>query len=130
MVIDVNHQNNEGKSALLSATSNGDVAMIELLHKFGGDVNLANKYELSPLIAATVRNSVSVVDRLIELGADIEFSPTRTALFETCEDENHKVIQALLRAGATISEETLAEVASHNDSQYEELLRATIKKRK
>jgi len=70
--ININHQNNDGSTALMYCVSHGDWApMTELLIKAGSDVNIANNSGNTALMYAIVRNNAKNVDMLIKAGADV-----------------------------------------------------------
>ena len=82
---DVNKTNNQGLSAIMYASRNGNSACVDALIKAGADVNKTNNEGLSATMYASRCGNSACVDALIKAGADVNSVNSRgeTALFVT-----------------------------------------------
>lgn len=70
--VDVNHQDNEGNTALHYAAWEGEDKTIEILVKNGADLNIKNNYGQTPLMFAVWNVKHCAAQTLLDLGADID----------------------------------------------------------
>jgi len=68
---DVNYQCEKGYTALMIATKNNDVRMVNLLVANGAKVNIKDNQEMSALVIACINGFVVLVKYLIDSGGDI-----------------------------------------------------------
>jgi ankyrin repeat protein len=96
-----------GLTALMAATRNNNLAIVDRLLEYGADVNMDDHYRHTGNTALTIaiqNNNLDIVNRLIDRGARvniwnnfIETTPLYLAFTHNCSDE---IIQRLLTAGA------------------------------
>ena len=101
--IDINHQNNEGHTALFTACEEGKTEVVEMLLDSNADPNVCTKeQQCSPLIIAAKNGHVKVVSQLLEKNAEIDYKDYDgwTALFWACWKEKDGVVAILLDANA------------------------------
>jgi len=69
--VDINYQCQKGYTALMIATKNNDIRMVNLLVANGAKINIKDKEEMCPLIIACINGFVVLVKYLIDSGGDI-----------------------------------------------------------
>ena len=103
VVIDINHQDNEGHTALFAACEEGKTEVVEMLLDSNADPNVCTKeQQCSPLIIAAKNGHVKVVSQLLAKNAEIDYKDYDgwTALFWACWKEKDEVVAILLDANA------------------------------
>ena len=103
VVIDINHQDNEGHTALFAACEEGKTEVVEMLLDSNADPNVCTKeQQCSPLIIAAKNGHVKVVSQLLAKNAEIDYKDYDgwTALFWACWKEKDGVVAILLDANA------------------------------
>ncbi len=86
---DVNKPNEQGLTALMASSRNGDLKIVKLLIRYGAHINLKDHRDLSALQYATFENNLEIVEYLVSNGADISNGVYMTAIHK-----NHKEITA------------------------------------
>ena len=69
--VDVNIRDNNGMTALMKASENGHVQLVEELIKFGANMNLRNLLHDTALIYAAKEGNLNCVQKLIDMGANV-----------------------------------------------------------
>ena len=110
---DVNEQNENGWTALLSATDRGRASVVRTLLNRGADVNAAcdcpgfHGGGWTPLMIAALRGHTGIVRTLLDKGADVNAKSAnkgRTPLMVGVLGGSTHVVRALLEQGADINE--------------------------
>lgn len=68
---DINAHNSSGKSHLINAIEDGDLALVELLLKFGANPNTKIYLDIPAIVVATNYGNMQIVDRLLCNGANV-----------------------------------------------------------
>ena len=97
-----NKQDNNGLTALMSASHNGHSEVVRILLKGGADPNIQKKDGATAVMLATKNGHSEVVQILLEGGADpnIQKEDGWTALVSACANGHSEVVQILLKGGA------------------------------
>ena len=111
---DVNGQDNDGLTPLITAASEGDQEMVELLvEELGADVNGQGEDGSAPLPAAVLKCNQKVAEFLIKRGANVNIRNKKglTALYIAVFvipifDNDHKMAEFLIKKGADVNVET------------------------
>ena len=104
--VDVNSQNNNGKTALMWAAYHGNVEVIAALVNAGANANAQDKDGLTPMMYAAWRKGCAPgVKKLIELGADpnVADDQGQTSLMKAVWFGMNDIVQVLLDNGADVN---------------------------
>ena len=98
----VNMKNKAGWTALMSAASSGDTAIVKTIMKAGAIVDVQNNVGLTALMIAAHSNHVEVAGILLDAGAkpDVSDNLGMTALFAAAEANARDTVRLLLKRGA------------------------------
>lgn len=101
----LNTPNNYGNTALMTAVSCGNYALIRYLVEHGANVNQSNKFGFTPLISAIEKSNKKLVKCLVEYNANDIFSNNGgEILLELAREKGLKKITKILeKAGAASS---------------------------
>lgn len=96
----LNTQNNKGNTALMTAISCGNYALIRYLVEHGADIKKSNIFGLTPMISAIEKANRKSVKYLIEYNSDTNFSTEEEATLLTLAKEKglKKITQILEKA--------------------------------
>lgn len=100
---DVNHINQEGRTALMLASFNGHFDIVNLLINKGANINLVDNLGRSALMFASTGPFKETVDILIKKGADINKTDNEekfTALMFAASEGQADIVSLLINAGA------------------------------
>ncbi|XP_055995755.1 uncharacterized protein LOC125671725 [Ostrea edulis] len=102
---DVNLQNEQGNTPLITACEGGHASVVEELLKAGADVSLENDMGIVPLVSACERGHVIVVKKLIKAGVDVNLHGKfeKTPLIAACDGGHVSMVQKLVKAGADVN---------------------------
>ena len=103
--VDVNAQDNKGKTALTTALQESDYEVIELLLKAGANANKANKDGRTSLMLESLYHDKAIIKMLIEYGADVNAQDNygTNALMLAASTPDLEITKMLLKAGADIN---------------------------
>ncbi|QGA22069.1 hypothetical protein EYB26_009783 [Talaromyces marneffei] len=103
--VNVNLQDENGKTALMEAAMNRDVASAELLLSHNVSIDQRDNFGDTALISAAERGYLPVVELLVSKGADINVmgSRGRTALMAAIVRQELPLVKYLCAAGADLS---------------------------
>ncbi len=102
---DINFVNEKGETALLIASSNGELKLAKSLIERGANVNVKDMEGKSPFTRAVLHGSRKTVKLLLDNGADIsERINNNSALFIALDKRNFKLAKLLIEYGANIEE--------------------------
>lgn len=107
------------QDALLTAAGQANPAMVEVLHKAGGDVSKANRQGITPLMAAAShpRGDTRVASYLLCHGATINQAPGRLSALHIAACQGHlEMVTLLIENGADIN------LRAHTDALHGSLL--------
>lgn len=110
--VDIHAKDGEGGTALHYAARAGDVEMIKLLLAAGASVKAASVTGVTPLAVAARRAPVGAIAPLLAAGADIDAADDRgfTPIMAACvRREQSDVVAALIRAGADVNHQSVAQ---------------------
>ena len=95
----VNEKDNNGKTALMKASSNGNVEVIKTLIENGAKVDEKTNNGSTSLMWASDRGHVEVVEALLDAGADVSIKNKygNTAIDYISDDEIKKMLREALR---------------------------------
>lgn len=96
----------DGETALLRASSNGNIAVMKILINAGANVNVSHKSNLgSPLYMASFYDKPEAVRLLLKHGANINYlNMTKdTPLYIACHQGHTEIVRMLLEAKADVS---------------------------
>ena len=101
----VNHADNDGRTALFTAALHGRVEAIALLLKAGAKVNHADNRGKTALSWAARDGKVEAIAALVKAGAKVNHAQNdgETALFEAAKGGHVETIAALVKAGANVN---------------------------
>lgn len=112
---DLDVMSRNGMTALLWATQDNDLSMMQVLLEAGADANLSNRYGITPLWLAALNHSATAVKLLLEFDADASATMPHgeTALMAAARAGAEDAIDLLLAAGAdpNVSESSQGETA-------------------
>ena len=102
---DVNHQDRNNRTALLSAASSGYEKCVELLIKGGADVNQRIMWKRTALSIAAYEGHIKCVELLISVGADVNSRDAygMTPLMDASRRGHHECVKKLLTAGSDVN---------------------------
>ena len=88
-----------GKTSLHTASSRGDVEIVELLLETGIDVNAKNRFGWTPLHLASSKGHIEIVEMLLQDGADrgIKNKFGRTSLDYAVRNNHTEIVRLLVR---------------------------------
>lgn len=103
--VDVNEKDWDELTALITASSAGNVDIVKLLIKKGADVNASDKDGITALMEASIMGHTKIVDALIDAGAEVDFKSKSqvTALWLASGENKVEVMKHLLKKGADAS---------------------------
>ena len=106
--VDVNAQDEEGKTALILASDRGYTEIVKLLLEAGANVNLQDSHGNTALMWASSKGHIEVVRLLLESGAkvDLQNKDGATALMWASGDGKKEIAKILLENGANILQES------------------------
>jgi len=95
----VDHQNNQGETALFWASSNGLINLVELLLENGSNPNVTNIDGVSPLHIAAANGHLGVVAKLAESGAFVNAQDEEmdSVLHHAVREKQEEVVRMLVR---------------------------------
>ncbi|MBR5598551.1 MAG: ankyrin repeat domain-containing protein [Alphaproteobacteria bacterium] len=102
---DVNAKEEDGWTALMSASRFGRKEIAELLIENGADVNAKDKYDWTALMHASYKGNKKVVELLIENGADVNAKSkySWTALMFASENGHKEIAERLIAKGTDVN---------------------------
>ena len=106
---DVNHQRQDGFTALMRAAFWGHLEVTRFLIDTGADVNHQNQYGNTVLIFAADRGHLEIVQTLIDAGADVNHQNRfrrETALMVAARREYLEITRSLIDAGADVNRQS------------------------
>ena len=112
-IINVNDQNQQGKSGLYLASAYGHSEVVRLLLENGADVSIEGGHYGSPLVAACVYGNLHIVQLLCQYDAIARCGTLLDALFVSI-DRNHDDI-AIFLTSSSLSSISQAEMADALD---------------
>ena len=128
---DVNAKNNVGYTALMIASQNGHLEVVQALLAAKADANAKMADNVTALIYASQNGHLEVVRALLAAEADVNAQAAngRTALIQASQDDHLEVVRALLAARADVNAKmangvTALFIASQDG--YLELLQALL----
>ncbi|KAJ7383481.1 hypothetical protein OS493_027642 [Desmophyllum pertusum] len=103
--VDVNHQNEFGQSAMMIASWEGHLGIVEALMSAEADPNLQDGFGKSALHEAAVSGQHGIVHRLIPGGADVNLADEehRTPLHYAAMRGKRRIVEVMLLFGADVS---------------------------
>ncbi|WP_428048894.1 ankyrin repeat domain-containing protein [Candidatus Avelusimicrobium caledoniensis] len=110
--IDPNITDEHGNTPLMMAANRGDLASVDMLLYAGADVNAKGRDGVTPLLAglsAVGKNGGAVTFRILKEKPDVNAiygssaNTYCTALFIAVEQDNFKVVEALIKQGADVN---------------------------
>ncbi|KAL9989259.1 hypothetical protein ACROYT_G003791 [Oculina patagonica] len=103
--VDVNHQNEFGQSAMMVASWEGHLGIVEALISAEADPNLQDGFGKSALHEAAVSGQHAIVHRLIPGGANVNLADEehRTPLHYAAMRGKRRIVEVLLLFGANVS---------------------------
>jgi ankyrin repeat protein len=101
----VNAAGADGATAIMYASANDDLELVQALIKAGADVKLKNKFGTSALTEAGILGSTPIIQALLKAGADPNFKNPNgeTPLMAAARSGRVDAAKALLDAGADIN---------------------------
>jgi uncharacterized protein len=99
-----NQVDDEGRTGLLIAATNGNMQIAAILIKAGANLGLKDRLGNTPLHLAVDRNQVEMAQLLIDVGAalDVDNRNGMTPLMIAASRGNAAIVQALLAKGANV----------------------------
>ena len=98
---DIDARDDNGKTALMSASQKGEVAAVELLLDRGADIEARAYAGQTALMWASLAGEVAAVELLLDRGADIEArNDNGTTALMAASQKGHDEVAAVLRAWA------------------------------
>ena len=124
----VNCTDNQGNSALIIASVNGDTEMVRMLIEHKIDVNRADNNGDTALTRVSANGNKEMVELLIEHGADINHTTNNhgTALTIASENNHPKIVELLLRYGVIMPAEAQERNVIFDAGSITSLRRAVI----
>ena len=103
--VDIESADIGGRTALMIASQEGHVPVVDFLTARGADVNARTMYGWSSLLAASQYGHTEVVRILLKKGADVETKNIydETPLITASRKGNAEIVQALIDGGADVS---------------------------
>ncbi len=88
-----------GKTSLHTASSRGDVEIVELLLETGMEVNTKNRFGWTPLHLASSKGHIEIVEMLLQAGADcgVKNKFGRTSLDYAVRNMHTEIVRLLVR---------------------------------
>ena len=104
MGADVNAEDDSGYTALMEASFNGHLDVVELLIKNGADVNETNNHGATALMWASAYNHIEIVKCLVESKADVNIKNEEncTALIWASRYDIAEIVEYLIKKDAKI----------------------------
>ncbi len=104
MGADVNAEDDSGYTALMEASFNGHLDVVELLIKNGADVNETNNHGATALMWASAYNHIEIVKCLVKNNADVNIKNKEdcTALIWASRYDNAEIVEYLIKNDANI----------------------------
>uniref|UniRef100_A0A914DN02 Major sperm protein n=1 Tax=Acrobeloides nanus TaxID=290746 RepID=A0A914DN02_9BILA len=101
---DIEHQNTEGETCLMTASSRNNIEVVCYLLEKGADSNIKDKYGRTALFYVVNENKL-IVKLLLEHGADIEHQNTKgvTCLMYASYNNRIEIVRYLLKKGADVN---------------------------
>lgn len=150
--IDINKQNNMGRTALHFACKNGHIDVVSLLINAGAEINIKDRYGhlpihlatadinaqdedgCTPLICASIDNKTNIFQKLISYGCDLNIQDNQgyTALMSACDWNNYDIVLNLISYGCdldiqNVNCETAIMIANRNG--YLDIVKHLVKAR-
>ena len=103
----MNTKDNNGMNAIMSASHNGHLTIVEYLLNHGGDVNAQTKDGLTAMIYACGNGEKEIVECLVKHGCDIEKKDRegRTGLFAAVAGGHRNVVRYVMENGGEVGME-------------------------
>lgn len=103
--VDMNYQNEFGQSAMMVASWEGHLGIVEALLNDGADPNLQDGYGKTALHEAAISGQHAIVHRLIPGGANVNLADEekRTPLHYAAMRGKRRIVEVLLLFGANVS---------------------------
>ena len=128
--VDVNKQDNFGRTALIYLSINNNTEIAKLLLNAGADIDKQDNFGYTPLMYAAKNDNVEFIKLLINFGVDLnkQNNTGYTALIIAIDNNSNESIKILLDAGADIDKQNnrgftaLIKAASKNNREIVELL--------
>ena len=117
----IDEKDNEGSTALMSASVIGNVKAVEFLIEHGANVNEKDMYDWTALMLASEKGHFNVVKYLFEHGANVNYKSSNrgyTAFLNAFEDKDMEVISYLIEHGANINDK---DIEGYNALMYASL---------
>jgi len=138
--VDINAKDNNGYTALMWASSNGNTAIVQQLIAAGADINAKNNYGNTALLWASRRGHTLVVKQLIAAGVSLNDKNNggNTALMWASINGHTAVVQQLIAAGAdhtivneyNLDNKTTARDYATDTEVYDKAVAAGLQERK
>ena len=99
--VNIDHTNEEGKTALMLACERGHEDIIHSLLSTGANVNIQDNYGWTALMRASEHNHISIIHMLLEANANphLKKSNGSNALMITSYNGNYEVVELLISKG-------------------------------
>ena len=103
--VDVNYQDERGRSPLMSAVQQNNIQLAKLLMEAGGDVNLRDNMKLTPFICAAANGFHEILEAGTHYGADVALVNRfgGTALLPSSEKGFLKAVDVAIKAGVPVN---------------------------
>jgi len=100
--IDINEQNEDGKTRLFKTVYDNKKAMVSLLLKLNADPNIANNDGRTPLMEASSDGHLFLVKMLLLYGANVNLTDTdgKTAYYHARNNDVERILKEAKKAGS------------------------------
>ena len=105
---DVNAEDNDGWTALMSGASGGNLNVVKYFIEKGADVNAKGGWNITALMGGAWNDNLEIVKYLIGIGADVNAKNYEgwTALMSGVCRGNLEIVKYLIEAGADVNAKT------------------------
>ncbi|OUM59376.1 hypothetical protein PIROE2DRAFT_63812 [Piromyces sp. E2] len=127
--INIDKQDNCGKSALFVACEKGNFKVVQLLIEHGANVNNGNKNGYTPLMEASKNNYLNIVKYLVEKGANPNLTNKlgQSALLIAYNNNNFSIVRYLIDHGMDVRQ-LLIQMIQLSEFNNNELFNSLIDK--